>query len=219
MTRRRGGGLSEEDRALWARVAASARPLRAARDGRAALPHDGPPDGAAARAAAVAPAPAPEPAAASASLSDAGAAPRAALTLRPAGAPEPRVSWRLAPDDRPRPPSLSTPGLDKGTARRLARGRREPEARLDLHGMTADRAHAALTRFIGDGVARGLRCLLVVTGMGRSPEGGHRGDGVLRRETPRWLGVAPLSGHVVGVFEAHPRHGGAGALYVYLRRR
>jgi DNA-nicking Smr family endonuclease len=221
VTRRRRGGLSEEDRALWARVAASARPLRAARDGRASLPQDGAPDAAAARAAAVAPAPAREPAAASAGLSVPAAepAPRASLTLRPAGAPEPRVSWRLAPDDRPRPPSPSTPGLDKGTARRLARGRREPEARLDLHGMTADRAHAALTRFVGDGVARGLRCLLVVTGMGRSPEGGHRGDGVLRRETPRWLGVAPLSGHVVGVFEAHPRHGGAGALYVYLRRR
>jgi DNA-nicking Smr family endonuclease len=184
---------------------------------------DARPDSAVARAAA-GPAAAPDratvpPAALSAPAPAPEAAPRSSLALRPSGAPEPRVAWRLAPDDRPRPPSLSTPGLDKGTARRLARGRREPEARLDLHGMTADRAHAALTRFVGDGVARGLRCLLVVTGMGRGPEGGHRGDGVLRRETPRWLGVAPLSGHVVGVFEAHARHGGAGALYVYLRRR
>lgn len=212
MTRRQ-RGLSEEDRALWARVAASARPLRASRDGRAALPVDGAPETraeAAARVAVAAGPPAPETPV---------PRPAPALSLRPLGAPEPRVAWRLAPDDRPRPPSASTPGLDKGTARRLARGRREPEARLDLHGMTADRAHAALTRFVGDGVARGLRCLLVVTGMGRGPEGGHRGDGVLRRETPRWLGVAPLSGHVVGVFEAHSRHGGAGALYIYLRRR
>jgi DNA-nicking Smr family endonuclease len=85
--------------------------------------------------------------------------------------------------------------------------------------MTADRAHAALARFVADGACRGLRCVLVVTGMGRGPDGGVRGDGVLRRETPRWLGVAPLSHHVLAVFAAHRRHGGDGALYVYLRRR
>ncbi len=240
MTRRRGRGLSDEDRALWARLAATARPLRPARreppqDPAAAAPDRATPDRAAPGSgsggdrAAGRPAP---PAAAAPSRPPGTMQPAAAPTrdgppparqrptvLRPDGAPEPRVAWRTAPEDRPRPASAITPGLDRGTARRLARGRREPEARLDLHGMTADRAHAALNRFVSEGVAQGLRCVLVVTGMGRGPESGHRGDGVLRRETPRWLGVAPLAGHVVGVFEAHSRHGGAGALYVYLRRR
>jgi DNA-nicking Smr family endonuclease len=77
--------------------------------------------------------------------------------------------------------------------------------------MTADRAHKALTRFVLESRAAGLRCVLVVTGKGRSAEGG-RGDGVLRRDAPRWLSVPPVA-------EAHQKHGGGGALYVYLRRR
>ncbi|SEA67674.1 Smr/MutS family protein [Rubrimonas cliftonensis] len=137
--------------------------------------------------------------------------------LRPGGRPAPRVAWSPQASDRPAPVGRNTPGLDGGTAKRLARGRLEPQGRLDLHGMTADRAHGALSGFIASSSAQGLRCVLIVTGMGRG-EGG-RGDGVLRRQTPRWLGVAPLAAMVVGVFEAHPRHGGAGALYVYLKKR
>jgi DNA-nicking Smr family endonuclease len=138
--------------------------------------------------------------------------------LVPAGRPEPLTGWTAGMQDRPGPVSRGTPGIDGGTARRLARGKRSPEARLDLHGMTADKAHAALSRFIMESAQSGLRLVLVVTGMGRGEDGRRRGDGVLRRETPRWLGVAPLSSHIVGVYEAHPRHGGAGALYVYLKR-
>jgi DNA-nicking Smr family endonuclease len=110
------------------------------------------------------------------------------------------------------------PGLDRGTARRLARGRRAPEATLDLHGLTSDAAHRALTRFVAESWSLGRRCVLVVTGKGRG-EGGARGEGVLRRDAPRWLATAPLASMIVGVYEAHPRHGGAGALYVYLRKR
>lgn len=132
---------------------------------------------------------------------------------------EPALRILRTPNDRPEPPAPGTPGLDRNTARRLARGQRRPDAVLDLHGMTADRAHAALNRFIHDSANAGLRCVLVVTGKGRSEDGGYRGDGLLRRETPRWLSVQPLASRVVGVFEAHPRHGGAGALYVYLKRQ
>ena len=38
--------------------------------------------------------------------------------------------------------------MDRRRFEKLRRGRIEPEARLDLHGMTAERAHAALTGFI-----------------------------------------------------------------------
>lgn len=85
-----------------------------------------------------------------------------------------------------------------------------------MHGMTADRAHGALWRFLDGAAAGGLRCVLVVTGKGGD---GRGGEGVLRRETPRWLTAPPFAGMVVGVFEAHARHGGAGALYVYIKRR
>lgn len=149
---------------------------------------------------------------------------------RPSGPPAAQLTtWRHPLPDRPTPVAPITPGLDRGTARRLGRGRIEPQARLDLHGMTADRAHGALAAFIAGAVAQGLRCVLVVTGkgMGRPDEvwpprdegRAARGEGVLRRETPRWLATPPLSGMVVGVFEAHPKHGGGGALYVYIRRR
>jgi DNA-nicking Smr family endonuclease len=137
----------------------------------------------------------------------------------PLGRPEPVLRWHLADNERPAKPKAGTPGIDARTARRMARGLRVPEARLDLHGMTADRAHAALSRFIADSAQAGLRCVLVVTGKGRSEDGRQRGEGVLRRETPRWLGVAPLNAMIVGVFEAHQRHGGQGALYVCLKRR
>jgi DNA-nicking Smr family endonuclease len=203
---RRPRALSEADRAIWARVAGTARPLSRGE-------------------AANAPKLSTPPAAEASSVHRPAAGPPLAWPtqparrrLVPAGRPEPFTAWSPGMQDRPGPVTRGTPGLDGGTAQRLARGKRAPQARLDLHGMTADRAHAALSRFIIESAQAGLRLVLVVTGMGRGEDGRRRGDGVLRRETPRWLGVAPLSGHIVGVYEAHPRHGGAGALYVYLKR-
>ena len=204
MRRRR--ELTESERAIWAQVAGSARPLRPQV---AAAPHSTrPEDLPQARAA---PPRAPDP-------------PRhdplrpVGPPLRPVGAPEPALRWRAPADDAPRPIAPRTPGIDDGTSRRMRRGAVAPQARLDLHGMTADRAHAALARFLDGAAAQGLRVVLVITGKGGGAHGG-RGDGLLKRETPRWLAAAPLAHHVVGVFEAHIRHGGAGALYVYLRRR
>lgn len=202
-------GLSAEDRALWEQVASSARPLAP----RPARPQPEAPVQAPSHAAGLAQG-------ARATASPALVAPEPRRVVKPEGRPAPPVAWRRGPEnDRPAPVRPGTPGLDRNTARRLAQGRRAPEARLDLHGMTADAAHAALTRFVFESVALGRRCVLVVTGKGWCPHGGGRGAGVLRRDAPRWLGVPPLAAEVVGVFEAHARHGGGGALYVYLRRR
>lgn len=205
---RRPRALSEADRALWARVAETVAPL--GRAGRTAPPPAEAQPAARPAAGAVAPS---APAATAPPLR----APLRRLEL-PAR-PEPPARWHAHGAERPRPPGPATPGLDRNTARRLARGQREPEARLDLHGLSTDRAHSALVRFVADSAQAGLRCVLVVTGLGRGEDGRGRGEGVLRRETPRWLSVPPVSGLVVGVFEAHPRHGGAGALYVYLKRQ
>ncbi len=128
----------------------------------------------------------------------------------------------------PRPAEAAKPVvLERRKARRIARGRTEIEARLDLHGMTQDEAHTALTRFIHRCAAGGLRTVLVITGKGgeaRDETGeaglpyGKRERGVLRRNVPRWLASAELKPLVISFSSAHIRHGGDGALYVMLRR-
>ena len=104
---------------------------------------------------------------------------------------------------------------------KMKRGRLEPEGRLDLHGMTLDQAHPALTRFILSAQASGKRLVLVITGKGKSGEDSGpipRPRGALRREVPLWLGSPPLAQAVLQIAHAHLRHGGEGAIYVYLRR-
>jgi DNA-nicking Smr family endonuclease len=103
--------------------------------------------------------------------------------------------------------------LEPGRLRRLARGRDAPSASLDLHGLSQDDARQALTRFLLAAQADGQRAAVVVTGRG------VQGDGLLRRRAPEWLAEAHLRDVVAGVAEAHRRHGGAGALYVALKRR
>jgi DNA-nicking Smr family endonuclease len=110
--------------------------------------------------------------------------------------------------------------MDSRRFAKLRRGRIEPEARLDLHGMTSERAHAALVGFLIAAHAAEKRLVLVITGKGRPDDSPHqpRFHGVLRHSLPHWLAQAPLAGRILQVAPAHPRHGGSGAFYVYLRR-
>lgn len=115
----------------------------------------------------------------------------------------------------PRLPELrsgSPADTDGRTMRRLKRGRIHPEAVLDLHGHTLARAHEALHRFIARAQGSGVRCVIVITGKGAidAPS--------LRAEVPRWLNESGLRGLILGFSEARPQDGGAGALYVLLRR-
>lgn len=112
--------------------------------------------------------------------------------------------------------------MDAKSFARMSRGRLAPEARIDLHGMTLAEAHPELIRFILNAHSQGLRLVLVITGKGRSGvEGGlfPQRPGVLRRQVPDWLRAPPLAPVVLQVAEAHLRHGGEGALYVYLGRQ
>jgi DNA-nicking Smr family endonuclease len=123
-----------------------------------------------------------------------------------------------APAERPAPPPIR---MDAKTHGRMRRGKLAPEARIDLHGLTLAEAHPRLTRFLLDAHARGLRLVLVITGKGRGGADGpayHERPGALRRQVPHWLAQAPVAPVVLQLAEAHPRHGGAGAFYVYLRR-
>lgn len=129
------------------------------------------------------------------------------------------TSSPVAPSSKPVTlPLLSpgdSPGLNKRTAQRLKRGRVEIEGRIDLHGMTQDRAHNALRDFLATSQSLGRRCVLVITGKGLNPQ---TGVGILKAATPRWLNETPNRERILSFVEAQPQHGGGGALYIYLRR-
>ena len=89
-------------------------------------------------------------------------------------------------------------------------------------GMTVAEAHPELIRFILNGWSGGLRLVLVITGKGKpGPDFGPipQRYGVLKHQVPQWLHMPPLGPCVLQVTEAHLKHGGSGAYYVYLRRR
>lgn len=114
--------------------------------------------------------------------------------------------------------------MDKRAYDKLKRGKLKPEATIDLHGMTMDQAKPALTAFLLSSFAVDRRLVLVITGKGKGNERNDFGaiperPGILRRNVPHWLQCPPLRQVVLQVTEAHGKHGGAGAYYVYLRRK
>jgi DNA-nicking Smr family endonuclease len=119
------------------------------------------------------------------------------------------------------PPEKQTPPLaplGRRLKQRVARGHEPIDARLDLHGFTQAQAHAALLRFLRRAQADGVRMALVVTGKGTGKGGETHERGVLKRQVPLWLSLPEFRALVVGYEDAHIGHGGAGALYVRLRR-
>jgi len=114
--------------------------------------------------------------------------------------------------------------LDGNTAEKLKRGELTPGARIDLHGMTEAAAHAALLSFLAGAQSRGIRLALVITGVGNPKH--HEGaewmrapHGVLKHMVPRWLNEKEFAALISGSGPSHRRHGGDGALYVYLRKK
>ncbi|WP_342150480.1 Smr/MutS family protein [Methylorubrum sp. SB2] len=126
----------------------------------------------------------------------------------------------LSPPARP-PAAPAPPGLERKERRGLERGTLAIEARIDLHGLYQAEAHAALVGFLMRARAAGHARVLVVTGKGGEgfSDSGFSERGVLRRSVPHWLRGPELRSLVLGFEEAARHHGGAGALYVRLRRR
>lgn len=115
-------------------------------------------------------------------------------------------------------------GINGKTEERLKRGALEPDAKIDLHGRTEAAAHRALLGFLTNGHAMGNRLVLVVTGKGnpRNDDAAAwtmRYTGVLKDMVPRWLNEPDFARLIAKVQPAHVRHGGGGALYVYLRKK
>jgi DNA-nicking Smr family endonuclease len=153
--------------------------------------------------------------------------PRVAKSPGHASVSEPAAATKLASPPRPVPavhaPKPSKPAtpplapLGRRERARLSRGRNEIDARLDLHGMTQVRAHHALFGFLQRAHRDGLTFVLIITGKGKA-SGAESERGVLRRQVPQWLSLPEFRSLVVGFEEAHIGHGGAGALYVRIRR-
>jgi DNA-nicking Smr family endonuclease len=202
MARRGKRGLSTEDKALWEKVTQSATPLNPPARNRAVDPIPTPPS-----------------------------------SPRPAepGLPRDRLpAFRIGETSshKPHPPqperdlsarlAHAPVRMDHGVFRRMQRGKLKPEGRIDLHGMTLAQAHPVLTRFILDASADGKRLVLVITGKGKdreTPDPIPIRRGVLRHQVPNWLHAPPLGAVVLDIREAHQRHGGGGAYYVYLKKR
>lgn len=157
-------------------------------------------------------------------------APAAPPTVKP---PQPGPRSLAAPAAPPRtPPKLPPPRrthqtatLDSHWDRRLRKGLVRPDVSIDLHGHTLASAQALLDDAIGRALLRGARVLLVVAGRlrpgaDRLPQmhGLPRPRGAIRAALPDWLACSPYADQIVALRPAHVSHGGAGAVYVILRR-
>ncbi len=124
---------------------------------------------------------------------------------------------KTAPENSPRTNQV---GLDGAWERRINRGGIAIDMTVDLHGETLATAHARLNASLARAVRDGARAILLITG--RPPKapsrGGQGGRGVIRASILDWLAASPYRGHIAAIRNAHPRHGGEGALYLIMRR-
>ncbi|UES37972.1 Smr/MutS family protein [Roseibium aggregatum] len=118
------------------------------------------------------------------------------------------------------PTPLPLHQLEHRYRRKLVRGVKAIDARIDLHGLTQHQAHDRLRGFLYQAQARSHKVVLVITGKGSSDARAYMDErGVLRRMVPQWLSMPDLRSVVLGYEEAHANHGGGGALYVRIRKR
>ena len=106
-------------------------------------------------------------------------------------------------------------GLDLLTVGKLQAGQFSPESHLDLHGMNAQQAFEALVGFFRAAYFKGQRTVLVVPGRGRNSP---HGVPILREKVQEWFTQDPFKRVILAFCTARPADGGAGALYVLLRK-
>ena len=135
-------------------------------------------------------------------------------------APPPGPGLRRGAIAPPPPPAPRRPPgetLDGSWDRRLSRGLVSPDAMLDLHGHNLATAYDLLDRRLDQAIGSGARLMLLVTGKPPGAEGPAK-RGAIRAAVGDWLHASRHSGRIAAVRNAHPRHGGSGALYIVLRR-
>jgi len=186
-------GLSREEAALWARVAKTVRPMNPPREGEGDRP-------------------------------EAAVEGHMPLVPPPRRSKQPPVPLRQpaagpppSPGEEPPSRPLDRHGLDATWDRRLSRGLVAPDFTLDLHGSTLDAAHGRLEHGLTLAASQGARLVLLITGRSR-PSADRTSRGVIRRKFMDWLEAGPHAGKIAAIRPAHPRHGGAGAVYIVLKR-
>ena len=185
-------GLSPQEAELWARVAATVKPLRS-RPSVAVVA---------------------EPVSLAAAPPPPGKRPSRAAKAAPVETP-PKASLPPKPI-RP----LDRHGLDGSWEKKLARAEVHPDFTLDLHGHGLEAAHARLDHGLTQAITLGARVVLLITGRPRPTEAADRGDrrGAIRAKVLDWLAAGAHASRIAAVRPAHRKHGGAGALYIILRR-
>jgi DNA-nicking Smr family endonuclease len=109
----------------------------------------------------------------------------------------------------------AAPGIDHKLVRRLRKGDFSVQGHLDLHGMNRDEAREAVEKFVVAARTRGMRCILLIHGRGHNSKDHIP---VLKQLLNAWLRRGKLGKQVLAFATALPHDGGAGALYVLLRR-
>ena len=188
--------LSPDEAALWVRVMAGVRPIAP----RSAAPAPVLSQGSAK------PKPPPPP----------GAMTKASRLAVPVAKPSSLAVARAA---RVPPPPIVANTLDGSWDRRLSRGLVSPDRTVDLHGHTLASAYDMLDFALAAAIRAGDRTILLVTGKPPRPASERpHARGAIRAATGDWLAGSRHSSAIAAVRPAHPRHGGAGALYIVLKR-
>ncbi|MDO7840957.1 Smr/MutS family protein [Sphingomonas immobilis] len=185
--------LTPDEAALWARVIETVRPFRAVAAVAAPAP--------------VVEAPKPQP------------SPRrrpGPLGSGSTGSPS-NVAAPASAGDQPKAHADKT--LDGSWDKKLTRGVVQVDRSVDLHGHTLNSAYTLLDRALDAAIREGDRVVLLVTGKAPRPESERpHARGAIRAAVGDWLAGSRHARDIAAVRPAHPRHGGAGALYIVLRR-
>lgn len=183
--------LSRDEAALWDRLAKTVEPINPHRNGDGGHPKHG------------------------------GGAPSAKRNLAIAREPVRALPPLRGPLHRAGE-DLGAKTLDATWDRKLAKGQVQPDYTIDLHGASLDAAHSRLDHGLALALNQGARAVLLITGRPR-PSGDHAGRGerrgAIRSKFLDWLAAGPHAARIAAIRPAHPKHGGAGAVYVILRRR
>ncbi|MFD1697434.1 Smr/MutS family protein [Roseibium aestuarii] len=199
--RRKKRHLTDEERVLWAKVAKTTTPL---------TPDRSPPE--------------PDTTSFQELMGEGGA--NASASPTPAARADTAMRAPISTPAKTAPAQPPLHMLEHRFRKRVIRGVRPIDGRIDLHGLRQDEAHIRLRGFLHDAQLRGHKLVLVITGKGGTGRktgawSGIHGEerGVLRRMVPHWLSLPEMRMLVVGYEEAHLTHGGSGALYVRIRRK
>jgi DNA-nicking Smr family endonuclease len=148
---------------------------------------------------------------------DGAAPPPAPPEAAPAPAARPRAV-KAQPPSKPAPPIAPGTTLDGSWDRRLSRGIVAPDVTVDLHGHNLATAYDLLDRRLDQAIASGARVVLLITGKPPSDDRRPIARGAIRAAVGDWLHASRHAANIAAVRNAHPRHGGQGALYIVLRR-